>query len=336
MKDIIIQNGRYRVDRKIGKGGFGEVWAGFDLQLNEEVAMKLTPIGKGPDTLRLEADTYKALAGGVGIPHVRWFGSECEYYVLIEELLGPSLEDLFNYCGRKFSLKTVLLIADQAICRIQYIHSKGVLHRDIKPDNFLMGLGKQGNILYTVDFGLAGEFSDAEHSNQHYHRVRALAGTTRYATLNNHNGRVVPRTILGDDLESLGYMLFYFARGSLPWQGMKAATERERDKLIKEKKMSLSGEDLCGDVLPAEFATYLNYTRALGFNDKPNYAYLRNLFRRRFKAEGFKYDNVFDWTVKRYNEIHGGPAVQDEPTSTSPPKKKSRKPTRKQKRKSAT
>ncbi|KAK3688963.1 casein kinase 1, epsilon [Podospora appendiculata] len=144
MKDIIIQNGRYRVDHKIGKGGFGEVWAGFDLKLNEEVAMKLTPIGKGPDTLRLEADTYKELAGGVGIPRVRWFGSECEFYVLIQELLGPSLEDLFNYCGRRFSLKTVLLIADQAISRIQYIHSKGVLRHDIKPDNFLHGSREAG------------------------------------------------------------------------------------------------------------------------------------------------------------------------------------------------
>jgi casein kinase 1 delta/casein kinase I family protein HRR25 len=98
-------------------------------------------------------------------------------------------------------------------------------------------------------------------------------------------------------------MLFYFGRGSLPWQGLDAPTDEERNDLIKDSKMSLSGQDLCGDVLPSEFATYINYTRLLGFNDKPDYSYIRKLFRRLFKSKGFKYDNVFDWTVKRFNEI---------------------------------
>ena len=98
-------------------------------------------------------------------------------------------------------------------------------------------------------------------------------------------------------------MLIYFGRGSLPWQSLDAPTEKERNGLIKDSKMSLSGQDLCGDILPSEFATYINYTRLLGFNDKPDYSYIRKLFRRLFKSEGCKYDNVFDWTVKRFNEI---------------------------------
>lgn len=98
-------------------------------------------------------------------------------------------------------------------------------------------------------------------------------------------------------------MLCYFACGSLPWQGLKASTDKERNELLKEKKLSLSGKDLCGDVLPDEFATYINYTRSLRFDDKPNYSYLRKLFRRVFSSEGFKYDNVFDWTQKIFEEV---------------------------------
>ncbi len=160
---------------------------GTDLQSGEEVAIKLSPVRGNPETLREEKHVYDALSGGVGIPCVRWFGQECDFYALVHDLLGPSLEDLFNYCGRKFSLKTILLIADQAIARIEWIHSKGFLHRDIKPDNFLMGLGRQGNTLHTIDFGLAKEFEDAQRY-QHAEGL-ALGGTRRYASINNHNGR---------------------------------------------------------------------------------------------------------------------------------------------------
>jgi casein kinase 1 delta/casein kinase I family protein HRR25 len=145
------------------------------------------PIQGGPEVLRGERGAYKALNGNVGIPRVRWFGDECDFYVLVIDALGPSLEDLLNYCGRKLSLKTILLIADQAISRIQQIHRKGFLHRDIKPDNFLLGAGKQGSTIYTIDFGLVKEFDDAKH----YKDMEGLAfcGTSRYASINSHNGR---------------------------------------------------------------------------------------------------------------------------------------------------
>ncbi|KAI3333804.1 casein kinase I isoform delta [Ustulina deusta] len=295
MKDILIDD-RYRVDRKIGQGGFGLVYSGTDMHTGDEVAIKLMESRK---ELEDEAKTYKELAGKVGIPRVYWFGEEGSYSVLVFELLGPSLEDLFNYCNRRFSLKTILLIADQAISRIERIHQR-FLHRDVKPDNFLFGIGRQGNILYTIDFGLAKEFSNDEQ----YMGYQGLpfGGTCRYASINNHKGL---EQSWGDDLESLGYMLIYFARGSLPWQGLKAATDHEKRELIKQKKMSLSGEELCRDLLPTEFARYIDYTRSLGFRDKPNYGYLRNLFRSRFRSEGFKYDSVFDWTMKRFDEVHG-------------------------------
>jgi casein kinase 1 delta/casein kinase I family protein HRR25 len=157
------------------------------MKLGKEVAIKLMLVRDGPEILEAEAETYRKLSGGTGTPRVLWFGQECDYYALVHDLLGPSLEDLFNYCNRRFSVKTVLLLADQAISRIKYIHDKGFLHRDIKPDNFLMGTGTKGNILHTIDFGLAKEFCNAER----YQTLqgRPFGGTSRYASLNNHNGQ---------------------------------------------------------------------------------------------------------------------------------------------------
>lgn len=120
---------------------------------------------------------------------MRWYGQECDFYVMISDLLGPSLEDLFNFCDRKFSLKTVLLLADQLISRVEYMHTKSYIHRDIKPENFLMGTGKLGNVVHIIDFGLAKEYRDPEtHIHNDYYDNQKLGGTTRYASINNHLG----------------------------------------------------------------------------------------------------------------------------------------------------
>ncbi|NIG58702.1 casein kinase 1, delta [Pontoporia blainvillei] len=216
---------------------------------------------------------------------------------MVMELLGPSLEDLFNFCSRKFSLKTVLLLADQMISRIEYIHSKNFIHRDVKPDNFLMGLGKKGNLVYIIDFGLAKKYRDARtHQHIPYRENKNLTGTARYASINTHLGIEQSRR---DDLESLGYVLMYFNLGSLPWQGLKAATKRQKYERISEKKMSTPIEVLCKGY-PSEFATYLNFCRSLRFDDKPDYSYLRQLFRNLFHRQGFSYDYVFDWNMLKF------------------------------------
>ncbi|VDK89143.1 unnamed protein product [Litomosoides sigmodontis] len=213
---------------------------------------------------------------------------------MVMELLGPSLEDLFNFCSRKFTLKTVLLLADQMLSRIEYIHSRDFIHRDIKPDNFLMGLGRKGNLVYIIDFGLAKKYRYGRgHAHIPYRENKNLTGTARYASVNTHLGIEQSRR---DDIESLGYVLMYFNRGTLPWQGLKAATKRQKYDKISEKKMTTPVEELCAGY-PEAFAAYLKYCKCLSFEEQPDYSHLRQLFRNLFHRQGFTYDYVYDWNL---------------------------------------
>eukprot|EP00252_Welwitschia_mirabilis_P021591 TRINITY_DN5575_c0_g3_i1.p1 TRINITY_DN5575_c0_g3~~TRINITY_DN5575_c0_g3_i1.p1 ORF type:complete len:457 (+),score=56.44 TRINITY_DN5575_c0_g3_i1:169-1539(+) len=296
---------KYRLGRKIGSGSFGQIYLGVNIQNNEEVAIKLESAKTKHPQLLYEYKLYKFLKGGTGVPNIRWFGVEGDYNVMVLDILGPSLEDLFNYCNRKFSLKTVLMLADQLLNRVEYVHSKSYLHRDIKPDNFLMGLGRRANQVYIIDFGLGKKYWDpTTYRHIPYKENKNLTGTARYASINTHLGIEQSRR---DDLESLGYVLMYFLRGSLPWQGLKAGTKKQKYDRISEKKMSTSVESLCRSY-PPEFASYFHYCRSLAFDAKPDYAYLKRMFRELFEREGFKYDFVYDWTILKYqNQIASSP-----------------------------
>lgn len=216
---------------------------------------------------------------------------------MVMELLGPSLEDLFNFCNRRFTLKTVLMLADQMICRVEYVHSKNFIHRDIKPDNFLIGIGKRSSLLHIIDFGLAKKYRDQKtHKHIPFIEGKSLTGTARYASIHTHMGFEQARR---DDLEAIGYVLMYFLRGSLPWQGITAHGKLEKYQKIKECKSSTTVDTLCRG-FPLEFVTYLNYSKDLKFEDKPDYGYLRRLFKDLFIRENYEYDYVFDWTLLNY------------------------------------
>eukprot|EP00043_Microstomoeca_roanoka_P007262 m.69986 g.69986 ORF g.69986 m.69986 type:complete len:331 (-) comp13757_c2_seq2:200-1192(-) len=290
--DLYVAN-RYKLVRKIGHGSFGDIYHGVSIASGKNVAVKVEPLKARYPQLYYEAKLYKILAGGVGIPTVKWHGREGDFYVMVMELLGPSLEDCFNYCDRKFSLRTVLLLADQMLDRLAFVHSKHFIHRDIKPDNFLLGAGSRGNMVYIIDFGLAKRFRDPKtFAHIKLRTDKHLTGTARYASINAHVGVEQSRR---DDIESLGYVLMYFLRGSLPWQGLKAANKKQKYEKIMEKKQTTTLAQLCGDY-PPEMKVFLEYARGLQFDEGPDYNYLKKLFIGVYNREKFEKVICFDWS----------------------------------------
>ena len=296
--EIRISN-KYSLGRRIGSGSFGEIFLGKDLQSEQEVSIKLENLSTKHAQLLHESRIYQILQGGPGIPEFYWFGTENNFNILVTELLGPSLEDLFNFCGRKFSIKTVLMIAEQMISRLEYIHAKNLIHRDVKPENFLMGLGRKHTILYVIDYGLAKKYKDPK-TNVHipYIEGKNLTGTARYASISTHMGIEQSRR---DDLEGIAYVLFYFLTGCLPWQGFALENKKEKYDRIKEYKIATQPEQL-GAELPVEFSKFLEYTRALRFDERPDYAYLKKLFKDRMNAEKYRMDYVYDWILLASND----------------------------------
>ncbi|XP_023221488.1 casein kinase I-like, partial [Centruroides sculpturatus] len=287
---------KFRIMNKLGSGSFGDVYLGLNTENGEQVAVKFEPFTLNRSQLLIESHkyvVYNTLQGGYGIPKIICFGKYKEYNALVMNLLSPSLNDLFYYCGRRFSIKTVLLLADQLISRLQYIHSKNIIHRDIKPENFLMGLNRFSKRVFVTDFGLSKMYKfDDKHIE--YKEGKNSIGTVRYVSLNVHSG--IEQSRRRDNMESLGYVLIYFIRGFLPWDGLVAATNKQMNERIFEKKASTSIETLCRG-FPDEFANYLRYCRSLKFEDAPDYRYLRRKFTALFHRLNFKYDFFYDFTV---------------------------------------
>ena len=292
---VTVSN-RYRLGRKLGEGSFGEVYEGFDLKQKMPVAVKLAESEKCKN-LQQEAKMYSRLNSDedrtFGVPHLKWAGMQDGYYFLVMDKLSCSLGDLIikNKNGH-FSLKTICLLGLQGLYLLEYIHSFGLIHRDMKPNNFLMGEGRYKDRLYLIDFGLAKEYIDSK-TKRHIEYIdnKNLTGTARYVSVNTHLGIEQSRR---DDLESFGYMLIHLATGRLPWQGIHAEDKRLRYRLIGESKRKTKMETTCRG-LPQEFVSYMNYCQDLEFTERPDYVFLRGLFMKMVKDNGFEIDGVYDW-----------------------------------------
>jgi serine/threonine protein kinase len=229
---------------------------------------------------------------------MKTFGYNTQYNILIMELLGPSLENLFQKLNKKFSLKTACMLGIQMVDRIEYIHSRKILHRDIKPDNFVMGRGNHSHIVYILDFGLSKKYWSSR-QNRHipFCQNKKLTGTARYASINALSGCEQGRR---DDLESIGYIIMYFVRGSLPWQGLKVNNKEDRYKKIRDKKRATSAKELCAG-FPKELENFVSYTRNLEFMQIPDYEYLRNLLKNIIIHEHKVIDFFYDWCATKPN-----------------------------------
>ena len=290
----ISENFILNARKKLGSGAFGEIYYGKHILEDKEVAIKLEEINTKHPQIFYESKIYTTLKGAIGIPNIYWCGTLGVYNILIIDYLGKSLETLFNDCYHKFSLKTTIMVVEQMLSRIEYIHSKNFIHRDIKPDNFLIGKNIKKNIIYIIDFGLSKRFREAK-TNIHipYRDAKSLTGTARFASINTHLGIEQSRR---DDLESLGYVMIYFLRGSLPWQGLKAKTPCEKYNKIMKIKMQTSLENLCKE-FPNEVEKFLDYTRDLMFDEKPDYNFLHKLLKDICDKNNIQMDNVFDWNL---------------------------------------
>jgi serine/threonine protein kinase len=268
---------KYRVSHKIGSGSFGVVYEGANIQSNERVAIKIEAIDAKYPQLVTEYNTYSKLPPGIGIPKVHWLGSNKHIRIMVMDLLGPNLETMFTNAGRKFNLSAIIDLGIQMISRVEYYHANGLLHRDIKPDNFVLGAphGSNSSVLYLVDLGLARKYSDENRAHIPHRENLKCVGTLRYMSLNVHLGVEPSRR---DDMESIGLILLYFLHGRLPWQGMKSKTNEEKVVKIREKHASTTIEMLCTGS-PVSFAEYLRYCRTMRFEQKPDYAYLRRLLK---------------------------------------------------------
>ncbi|CAM8897888.1 unnamed protein product [Rhodiola kirilowii] len=277
----------YKVEGKLGNGGFGQVFVGRRVSGGNEqatgaaaleVALKFehrTSKGcnYGPPH---EWQVYNTLGGSHGVPKVHYKGRQGDYYVMVMDILGPSLWDVWNSSGETMSSEMVACIAVEALSILEKLHLKGYVHGDVKPENFLLGqpstsLAKK---LFLVDLGLATKWRGASGQHVEYdQRPDMFRGTVRYASVHAHLGRTASRR---DDLESLAYTLIFLHLGRLPWQGYMGDN---KSFLVCKKKMGTSPEmlsSLCP--APAPIRQFLEIVVNMKFDDAPDYPKLVSLF----------------------------------------------------------
>ena len=294
---------KYKPIKLIGSGTFSLVYEGLNLKDKTKVALKIEEKNSKISLLKSEALNIFDLQG-FGIIKFISFGHSKDFNVLVEPLLGECLYSLFLRLRKNFTLKDICLIGIQTLERIEYIHSKGYLHGDIKPENFVIGINDQ-RIIYIIDFGLSKKYrSDRTGNHIQFCITKKMNGTARYASTNSLRGVEISRR---DDLESLAYMILYFLMKKLPWQGVRANTLQNRYKKIYYMKKNLVNNDIFKS-LPEEIKDFYKDIKKLKFEEKPNYSKLKEYFSILLMKNGLKEDGNFSWIKKgfspNYKEIN--------------------------------
>ena len=289
---------KYLIIKKLGEGSFGLIYSAKTQ--HNWYAVKLESRNRGQNLLENEACIMYYLRGK-RIPAIKSYANDLNFNILVMELMGKSLEEIFESLPKKkMSVNCVAKIGIQMIEILEYIHKKHIIHRDIKPDNFVMGRGDKSKYVYLLDFGLAKKYRSST-TLKHYRMTKKknLTGTARYASINALNGLTQSRR---DDLEAVGYVLMYFLRGKLPWQGLRVKNKEDRYHKIMEIKQETSPSLLCHG-FPKEFKKYVEYTRNLEYEQDPDYEMLKNLFKTVLYNNKVNKDNffVYDWDIENKN-----------------------------------
>lgn len=277
----------YNVVTCLGSGAYGRIYKGIDELSKEEVAIKISQINSS-QSLKIsnEECIMKRFENIPGFLKSRYYGVDGDVTILVLEIGGSNLEVLMKRSGGQLSLKSVLMIADQIIERLQYIHKLGYVHRDIKPSNLLIGCGKTSNIIHVIDFGLSKKYINSSGSILKFNEHQPFIGTPNFASSNTHHGCCPsPR----DDIESLFYTIIYLFKGNLPWMG----SDKDINEIANMKK-NISSKDLCSG-LPPEFEINFQLVRELKYEQIPDYSKIRSAFRSVFIQNEFYYDYCYDW-----------------------------------------
>lgn len=290
-----------RLLERIGGGSFGEVYLGEMIDTKDRVAVKIEPAAGGFQSLLHEGKVYRKLENSRGIPTVHWYGLHgLDFTAMVMDLMGPTLYSRWAECGERFSLKTVLMLADQMVEIMERVHANNLVHRDISPNNFIFGLGEKGLQVHLIDFGHAKQLPNAPQfipgrRGHRFNFAQPMVGTPRFTSVFTHMGL---EPSYRDDMESLCYIWIYLLKGRLPWQGLRPSNQENKIELIARLKLNTSIDVLCEDI-PNEFAVYLNYVRNLKHLEMPNYSQIREFFRHLAANQDIEYDWKFDWIKEK-------------------------------------